>query len=336
VNKDFATLDRPGRWTLTGVPEGYDALVLTELARQAGGRPVLHVCRDDARLSKLEDLIPFFDRQVEVLRVPAWDCLPYDRVPPHRDIVAARIDALADLAAGEAGAAPGRIVLTTVAAVLQRVPRPDFLTEVALTIKAGDRLRPEALFEYLGRNGYVRTGAVSEAGEYAMRGGIVDLFPPGQTQPLRIDFFGDDVESLRSFDPLSQRSTEKLDFIRLRPVKEFRLDEQSIERFRTRYRERFGAGSADDPLYESVTSGRYYAGMEHWLPLFHDRLDTLFDYLPGAVLSLDPLADDARARRLEQVADHYDARAQALESKALGAPPYHPVPPESIFLSEAE
>jgi transcription-repair coupling factor (superfamily II helicase) len=336
VNKDFATLDRPGRWTLTGVPEGYDALVLTELARQARGRPVLHICRDDARLSKLDDLIPFFDRQVEVLQVPAWDCLPYDRVPPHRDIVAARIDALADLATGEAGAAPGRIVLTTVAAMLQRVPHPEFLTEVALTIKAGDRLKPETLFAYLGRNGYVRTGAVSEAGEYAMRGGIVDLFPPGQAQPLRIDFFGDDVESLRSFDPLSQRSTEKLDFIRLRPVKEFRLDEQSIERFRTRYRERFGAGSADDPLYESVTSGRYYAGMEHWLPLFHERLVTLFDYLPGALVSLDPQADEARDARLELIADLHEARVAHQKIEEPGGTPYRPLPAEMLYLNKGD
>jgi transcription-repair coupling factor (superfamily II helicase) len=336
VNKDFAKLDRPGRWNLTGVPEGYDALVLTKLARQAAERPVLHVCRDDARLSKLADLIPFFDRQVIVLRVPAWDCLPYDRVPPHRDIVAARIDALAELATGEAGPAHGRIVLTTVAAVLQRVPRPDFLTEVALTIEAGDRLKPETLFEYLGRNGYVRTGAVSDAGEYAMRGGIVDLFPPGQAQPLRIDFFGDDVESLRSFDPLSQRSTDKLQSIRLRPVKEFRLDEQSIERFRTRYRERFGAGAAEDPLYESVTSGRYYAGMEHWLPLFHERLATLFDYLPGALISLDPQADEARDARLELIADLHEARVAHQKIEEPGGTPYRPLPAEMLYLNKGD
>ena len=218
----FTQLNRPGRWTLTGVPEGYDALVLAELARAAGGRPVLHICRDDARLSKLADLIPFFDPDVAVLRVPAWDCLPYDRVPPHRDIVAARIDTLAELALLPSGSHPGRIVLTTVSAGMQRVPRPDFLAGSTFAIRTGDKLKPEALFDYLGRNGYGRTGAVSEAGEYAMRGGIVDLFPPGQSQPLRIDFFGDDVESLRAFDPLSQRSTDKLDSIILRPVREFK------------------------------------------------------------------------------------------------------------------
>ena len=334
MNKPFAKLNRPGRWTLSGVPEGYDALVLSDLARE-GGRPALHICRDDARLSKLADLIPFFDPDIAVLRIPAWDCLPYDRVPPHRDIVSARIDALADLATPAAGPA-GRIVLTTVSAVLQRLPRPEFLAEAVLTVKTGDRLRPEALFEYLGRNGYVRAGAVSEAGEYAMRGGIVDLFPPGQAQPLRIDFFGDDVESLRVFDPLTQRSTDRLNAITLRPVREFRLDEHSIELFRSRYRERFGAGTADDPLYESVSHGRYYSGMEHWLPLFHDKLVTLFDYLPGAIVSLDHQAEEARDARLDLIADLHEARLAHQRIDEPGGTPYRPLPPEMLYLNKGD
>jgi transcription-repair coupling factor (superfamily II helicase) len=332
LNKLFAKLSQPGRWTLTGVPEGYDALVLPELAH-GSGRTVLHVCRDDARLSKLADLIPFFDPDIAILQVPAWDCLPYDRVPPHRDIIAGRIDALADLATPGSGTA-ARIVLTTVSAVLQRVPLPDFLTGTALTIGPGDRLKPETLFEYLGRNGYVRTGAVSEAGEYAMRGGIVDLFPPGQGQPLRIDFFGDDVESLRLFDPLSQRSTERLESITLRPVREFRLDERSIELFRSRYRERFGAATLDDPLYESVSHGRYYAGMEHWLPLFHERLATLLDYLPEAIVSLDSQAEEARDARLDLIADLYEARVAHQKIDEHGGTPYRPLPAEMLYLDK--
>jgi transcription-repair coupling factor (superfamily II helicase) len=294
----------------------------------------MHVCRDDARMSKLAELIAFFDPGVTVLRLPAWDCLPYDRVPPHRDIVAARIDSLVELAAPTRENAGGRILLTTVAAALQRVPPPGFLADATFAIKAGDRLKPEALFDYLGRNGYVRAGAVSEAGEYAMRGGIVDLFPPGQAHPLRIDFFGDDVESLRTFDPLTQRSIDKLERVALKPVREFRLDGQSIELFRSRFRERFGAAAAEDPLYESVTQGRYYAGAEHWLPLFHENLATLFDCVPGAIVSLDPQADEARDARLDLIADLYQARVAHQKVEEPGGAPYRPLPPDMLYLNK--
>ena len=112
------------------------------------------------------------------------------------------------------------------------------------------------------------------------------------------------------------------------------LTDEARKRFRTRYVELFGPVRGDDPLYESVSAGRQHQGMEHWLPLFHERLETLFDYLPDAVVTFDALVDDARAKRLEQVKDHYEAREQALERKAFGAPPYNPVPPESLFLTE--
>src|SRR5262249_44655246 len=169
----------------------------------------------------------------------------------------------------------------------------------------------------------------------AVRGGVLDLFPPGG-EPVRLDFFGDTLESIRSFEPETQRTKARRDRVQLLPMSEVTLTPEVRRAFRQRYVELFGPVTSEDPLYESTSAGRQHQGMEHWLPLFHDRLETLFDYLPGAVVSLDSLTDDARAKRLEQIADHYDARAQALERKAFGAPPYHPVPSESLFLSEAE
>ena len=158
-------------------------------------------------------------------------------------------------------------------------------------------------------NGYIRTDTVREPGEYAVRGGIVDLWPSGAATPIRLDFFGDTLESLRSFDPLTQRSTGALDDFVLRPVSEVLLDDAAIQRFRSRYREAFGAVGTDDPLYESVSAGRRQAGMEHWLPFYYETLETLFDYVPGAAVSLDHQAEEARAHRLEQIADFYAARA---------------------------
>src|SRR5258708_7289852 len=169
-----------------------------------------------------------------------------------------------------------------------------------------------------------------------LRGGIVDLYPAGAAQPIRLDFFGDTLESLRSFDPLTQRSTGTLDGFVLRPVSEVLLDDAAIQRFRSRYREQFGAVGSDDPLYESVSAGRRHAGMEHWLPLYYETLETLFDYLPNAAVSSDYQAEEARGHRLDSIADFYSARHSPSTTPRSTAPLYRPVRPEQLFLDETE
>ena len=321
----------------SGVPEGLDALLLGELARQTPrGAPILHIARDANRLVTLEDALAFFAPDVTVLTFPAWDGVPYDRVALNADTIARRIATLSELTHREtAGNTSSLIVLTTVNAVVQRVPPRAFIAASSMRLAAGNAVSMQELVERLEVSSYGRAGTVTDPGQYAVRGGILDLYPPG-AQPVRLDFFGDTLESIRAFDPETQRTAARLDSIELLPMSELVLTPDVRRAFRQRYVELFGPVTGHDPLYESISAGRQHQGMEHWLPLFHDRLDTLFDYLPGALVSLDPLVDDARTKRLEQVADHYEARAQALERKAFGAPPYHPVPPESMFLSEAE
>ena len=321
----------------SGVPEGLDALLLGELARQTPrGAPILHIARDANRLVTLEDALAFFAPDVTVLTFPTWDGVPYDRVAPNADTIARRIATLSELTHREtAGNTSSLIVLTTVNAVVQRVPPRAFIAASSMRLAAGNAVSMQELVERLEVSSYGRAGTVTDPGQYAVRGGILDLYPPG-AQPVRLDFFGDTLESIRAFDPETQRTAARLDSVELLPMSELVLTPDVRRAFRQRYVELFGPVTGDDPLYESISAGRQHQGMEHWLPLFHDRLDTLFDYLPGALVSLDPLVDDARTKRLEQVADHYEARAQALERKAFGAPPYHPVPPESMFLSEAE
>ena len=232
-----------------------------------------------------------------MLSFPAWDCLPYDRVSPNADIVSRRIDVLTRLAAGSEK--QPFVLLTTVNAVVQRVPPRRLFDGRVLKLGAGGRIPLDRLQGFFRNNGYIRTDTVREPGEYAVRGGIVDLWPSGAATPIRLDFFGDTLESLRGFDPLTQRSTGALDSFMLRPVSEVLLDDAAIQRFRSRYREAFGAVGTDDPLYESVSAGRRQAGMEHWLPFYYETLETLFDYLPGAAVSLDHQAEEARAHRLE-------------------------------------
>jgi transcription-repair coupling factor (superfamily II helicase) len=312
--------------TVHGAPEGFDALLLARRRAEASG-PVLHVCRDDARMARLAEAVGFFAPEVEVLRFPAWDCLPYDRVSPNPEIVAERVATLTRLA--ERAAAP-RVVLTTVNALVQKVPPRAAFGGATLALRKGGRIEPAKLAEFLEANGYHRTGTVMEHGEYAVRGGIVDLFPAGETDPVRIDLFGDEIESLRRFDTGSQRSGEALDGLTLRPVGEIFLDAAGISRFRSAYRELFGAAAGDDPLYVSISAGRKHPGMEHWAGLFHERMETLLDHLgEGASVSFDHQSDDALAVRMEMVTDHYEARRLPARE---GETPYRPAPPDRLYL----
>jgi transcription-repair coupling factor (superfamily II helicase) len=220
---------------------------------------------------------------------------------------------------------------------VQRVPPRRLFEGRVLALGPGGRIPLDRLQSFFRNNGYTRTDTVREPGEFAIRGGIVDLYPAGAAQPVRLDFFGDSVESLRSFDPLTQRSTGTLDRLELKPVSEVLLDESVIQRFRTRYRELFGNAGSDDALYESISAGRRYAGMEHWLPLYYERLETLFDYLPGAAVSFDWQSEEVRAHRLESVADFYSARRSiAAAGASAAAPLYRPVKPEQMFIGDDE
>jgi transcription-repair coupling factor (superfamily II helicase) len=334
---DLASLmGAPRRVTLFGAPEGHDAATIGGLLATGKAQSWLHVCRDDGRMARFAAALGFFHPGLTVLTFPAWDCLPYDRVSPNGEITSRRIDTLTRLASG--AETPPLIVLTTVNALVQRVPPRKLFDGRVLTLGPGGRIPLDRLQSFFRNNGYTRTDTVREPGEFAIRGGIVDLYPAGAAQPVRLDFFGDALESLRKFDPLSQRSTGSLDRLELKPVSEVLLDEPAIHRFRARYRELFGNAGSDDALYESISAGRRYAGMEHWLPLYYETLETLFDYLPGAVLSFDWQSEEARAHRLEGIADFYAARQSIAASRAsdAAAPLYRPVKPGQMFIEDDE
>ena len=319
------------RVTLAGAPEGADAMLLARLAAEQGD--LLHIASDDARLARLAEAVAFFAPDTEILEFPAWDCVPYDRVSPHVDIVARRVETLSRLVAARPLPQRPRLVLATVAAALQRVPPVEMFTRAAFQVAVGERLDREALQTFLVANGYGRADTVMEPGEYALRGGIVDLFPPGAAEPYRLDLFGDEVEQIRSFDPMSQRSTGKHQRFALLPAGEFTLDDASIQRFRAGYRALFGPVTGADPLYEAVSAGVKFVGMEHWLPLFHDGLDTLFAYLPEAAVTLDAQAEEARRARVDLIDEYYQARRT---TQGLGEMVYNPVPPSMLQLQPDE
>ena len=333
MNKLSEIFSKPARSLIANAPEGVDAWLLSRLAASepSAAWPQIFVCRDDARMARLEAALAFFCPDLAVVTLPAWDCLPYDRVSPHRDILARRVVALTQLI--ERPDEAPFLLVTTVNALIQRLPPRDAFRGRVLARTAGDTLVPDELNAFLVANGYQRAGSVSEPGEFAVRGGLVDVYPPAAAHPVRLDFFGDELESIRSFDPLTQRTTAKERELLLSPVSEIFLDADAVARFRGGYREAFGAVRDGDPLYEAVSAGRPHPGMEHWLPLFYERLETLFDYLPGTPLWLDHQAEQARDVRLETIHDFYEARQSLQDRSGLSDQVYRPLPPERLYLN---
>ncbi len=320
-----------------GAPEGFDAtLVLRELA--VGTGPVCHVARDDKRLAAMARALAFFDPSVPVLRFPGWDCLPYDRVSPGADVSARRLAALSSLAQFPDNPHPA-ILLVTVNAMLQRVPSRSVVSDLGFSARAGNRLKMEDLSVRLAKNGFERVDTVREVGEYAVRGGILDVFVPGAEEPVRLDFFGDTLESVRHFDPASQRTTTQAKELALNAMSEVTLEPETISRFRSNYLSMFGAANRDDALYVAVSEGRRYPGMEHWLPLFHDEMQTVFDYLGGFRITGDHMLAEAASERRAQIVDHYEARqtAQSIEKgRGVQTTPYKAIRPDLLYLDTTE
>ena len=319
----------PGRLDLVGAPEGFDALVMADIVKARGGLSVF-VARDGSRLSAFVDAFNFFSPQTPILRFPSWDCLPYDRIGPSPGVAAERMTTLARLAKGLDAKKPSLLV-TTVPALLQRVPPKSTVEGAAYSAKVGNVVEIADLERYFAINGYQRASTVSERGEFAIRGGVIDVFPPNAEEPVRLDLFGDTLESIRGFDPETQRSTRQLKDVSLLPVSEALLDKDAISRFRRGYVEAFGAPGGD-PLYDTVSEGGRRAGMEHWLPLFYPEMATLLDYLPAeALIAIDHLADASREERMAMIADAYDSRAQA-DRKVH----YHPLEPSRLYMDADE
>ncbi|UCH76163.1 MAG: transcription-repair coupling factor [Rhodospirillales bacterium] len=311
-------------------------MLLSDAAAGSGARPILHIARDDSRMVSVARDLGFVTPDLDVRTFPAWDCLPYDRVSPNAEIIARRLDLLSRLAQG--GATPS-IVVTTVSAVLQKLPPREALADAILSLEVGGQIPQGQLLSFFADAGYRRAATVREPGEFAVRGGIIDVFPPGEPEPLRLDFFGDELEAVRRFDAMTQRGTGTEEDLVLRPVSEVPLTETAIQRFRHEYRQLFGATTEADPLYEAISAGQRHVGMEHWLPLFYERLETLLDYLPDAAVTLDHQIEETTAARFKLIDEYFQARTEMLpanqreaRSASGSAPVYKPVPPGRMFV----
>ncbi|HEV7910044.1 MAG TPA: CarD family transcriptional regulator, partial [Methylocella sp.] len=336
-----AELAKGGSLTLSSVADGFDAFCAADLtralARDAENRAValIHVARDGQRARAFGEALAFAAPDIELLDFPAWDCQPYDRVSPAAAISARRIVVLSRLARSRSALERPRILSTTVNALVQRVAPLSKIAADTFSAAPGNVVDRDALVQWLETNGFARASSVLDTGEYAVRGGILDLFPPGMPQPLRLDFFGDALESIRGFDPETQRTTRQLRGLDLVPMSEVRLTSESMRRFRQAYVSHFGAQTRGDALYEAVSEGRRHQGLEHWLPFFYEKLDTLFDYCAGAPLIFDPLAEAAASERFAQIEDYFGARKSAHDADP-GHSTYKPLPPSALYLAVPE
>ena len=323
--------------TLASVTRGSQPLVMADLARAAAkaGRAVF-VADNEAAMSAIASAAQFFAPELQVIEFPAWDCLPYDRSSPALSVSARRLAALHALQLKRQGP---QLLVTTTNALLQRVLTPFRIRESVRLLKPGMEVGHESLIALLRRQGYHRADTAIDAGEFAVRGSIFDIVPSGLesgegSAGLRLDFFGDELETLRLFDTGTQRSTGTTPEHLLLPASEALVDDETVKRFRTRYREMFGANATADPLYQAVSDGRRLAGMEHWLPLFEDRLVTLFDHLgPEDVIVVDSAALGAIDERLTDIADYHKAR---LDTSGQKAGSYRPLPADALYLGKEE
>ncbi|KGE77987.1 transcription-repair coupling factor [Halomonas salina] len=301
-------------------PGSATALALAHLAEDA---PLLVVTADTAAAQRLEDDLAFYSR-LPVLPFPDWETLPYDSFSPHQDIVSARLRTLRRLQDGEHG-----IVLVPINTLMQRLPPVDYIAGRVMTLEVGTTLDREGFRDRLSRAGYRAVETVYEPGEYALRGALIDLFPMGYETPLRIDLFDDEIDTLRHFDPDTQRSADRVERVELLPAHEYSLSRGAIACFREGFETLFDVDPRQCPLYVDALKGIPSPGLEQYLPLFFDETATLFDHL----------AEGTRVALLPGVFEAAEHHWAAIESRFdnLGVDPTRPLlPPHRAFVPVAE
>ncbi|MCG8369194.1 MAG: transcription-repair coupling factor, partial [Proteobacteria bacterium] len=309
------SLPGPGRRTSWGRLVGAgQALATAELARQSG-RPVVLLAEDPRLADRLEAEIRFFaDGDFAVEHFVEWETLPWDGFSPHQDIVSQRLHVLSALPSMQRG-----VVIAASTVLHQRLPPVDYVSARSLSLRQGQSLPRDAFSESLAEAGYLRVPQVTEHGEFAVRGSLIDVFPMGTDAPVRIDFFDDDIESLRRFSVESQISAERLDTVSVLPAREVPLDADAIRGFRGRYRERFEGQPGQSRVYREVSDGIAHGGIEYYLPLFFDTTASFADYLPRDAVVVAPASLESLLERFwAEARERYELCSLDRERPILG------------------
>ena len=332
MKKDFDIQALNG-FTLSSVPQSYSAFLLSQMVEKSK-KDCLFIASSGSLLEEVANVLKRISPDLDVLKFPSWDTVPFDRVSPHSSIVSQRLDTLSKLATENAGFRK-RVVVTSIGAVVQKLPPKSIFLNSKRSYQKGGSFHFDDFLHYAQINGYTRVEQVMEQGEYALRGDIVDIFPTSSEVPLRIDLFDDQIEKIRTFDVVSQRSTGEIDSYTFSVAGEVVLDENTIQNFRSAYREAFGAAGLKDELYESISNGVKYIGFENWLPFFYsDPLPSIFDYLPASNVVIGQEVLQALENKIETISDHYQARLEALKISSTADMVYRPVNPEKLYLNK--
>lgn len=259
------------------LPGASVSLAIANFLNTSSAKPLLLIAADSLSAARLTDELRFFySNFARIVAFPDWETLPYDHFSPHQDIISDRLTVLHQLLVGQPC-----IIVTTVNTLMYRLPPTDYLDQYSFVLHKGERIVLDKLRNRLTNAGYQHVTQVREHGEFAVRGSIIDLFPMGCQAPFRIDLLDDEVDSIRTFSPETQRTIEVIDHINLLPAKEFPLTEESIEFFRQNWRDQFSGNPLKCPVYQDISEGICSPGIEYYLPLFFQQTATLFDYLPS-------------------------------------------------------
>ncbi len=317
----------PGhRFTTPLPPASADALLLAQLARreQGAGRTTAIVCGDASDARRLQEEITFFLPGLRCALFPDWETLPYDQFSPHQDLISQRLATLWAIRQGEVD-----VVLIPASTALYRLAPPAFLAAYTFSFTQGQQLDEAKLKEQLTLAGYQHVSQVVSHGEYAVRGGLIDLYPMGADTPYRVDLFDDEIDSIRTFDPDTQRSQHEVKTVRLLPGREFPMDEAARTQFRSRWRELMEGDPTKSRIYKDMGAGMATAGIEYYLPLFFDSTATVFDYL-GEHATLVLHGD------LEAPLQRFWQDTQERWRMLQGDPDHPALPPEALFLSSEQ
>jgi transcription-repair coupling factor (superfamily II helicase) len=329
---DLSSMKKSTPLTIGNLPHSAERYFMADFIRQAAApQTFLFVTHEGQFIDDFAEEIQEFCPNLSILPFPHWDCLPYDRISPSAKILSERIETLSTLLHPSK---ESRLIITTPFGLIQRLPPKDYLLNQTLLLKIGGDYDPKNLIRHLIENGYERAEVVRQPGQYAVRGGLVDCFPTGFSSPLRLDFFGDTLESIKAFDPESQLSSDTVTHITLKPMNEVILTPGTIQTFRHNYRALFGIKSQSDPLYESIADGAVFQGMEHWLPLFYKETSTLLDYLPKeSVVFSSYQALEKIPEELKKIQEYYEFRLEESKNPHTSFI-YRPLSPKQLYVDD--
>ena len=313
------------------VPEGSEPLLINEISENSNNN-ILIIARDLKRYQQLKDGLEFFLNK-DVLFYPQWDCVPYDRISPNKLITSKRLETLSRLSNEKD---KSKIILTTIQASCQRTLSLDEVKNKFISLKPGEVIDINNLVNFFVSNGYEKTPTVREHGEFSVRGGIIDFYSP-LNKPIRLDLFGNTIDSIKSFDLITQRSLELLKEIFVYPASEIILNDKTIENFRINFNKKFGSQKEKVKIYDSISEGISYPGMEHWLPFFYNQTGSIFDYIDKPIILLDHLYDSSLEDFLETVNDHFQSRKDYDDNKLSKVEnKYFSIEPSNLYQNKEE